>query len=327
MNNLSKITVSLIALVLVGGAGVVRSQTTTPEVILDEVVAESASTTNIVATDTEVGAVAESSATTSEEVTVSESNTQVSEESPVEPLVSETVITDPFATNTPPFLSITSPVSEKSVTGVVSIIANASDKETSVAGVQFFLDGKELGQPMFKEPYVVQDWHSTGTPNGVHILKVVAYDTEGKTTESSVSLTFANDEADIKLADEPPLEPTIILQASGGPAPKVKAGSIEANVTIENISSCKQCKNASPEASVLIYVTPWYPNDGIDDAKATTQYSEKSIFVPVLKRGGKYVVSWSGSITTPGKYYFVAVVDPDNTLGAKRTTRSVFEVQ
>ncbi len=326
MNTFSKTIVLTLTILVIGVAGVVSSQTTTPETItednlLAEEVVDSATTTETLS-DPVIEDVPEENATTSEVI----SNTESSGETQAIELVVDKVV-DPFATNTAPYVSMTSPLGEKTVSGVITISAQASDKETGVAGVQFLLDGKELGQPLFKEPYVIQGWYSTGTPNGVHTLTARAYDEEGKTTESTVTVTFANEEVDIKLAPELPTEPTLILQASGGPASKVKAGSIEANVTIENVTSCKQCKSASPEASVLVYVTPWYPNDGIDDAKANLKYSEKSISVPVLKRGGKYVVLWSGSITNPGKYYFVAVVDPDNILGAKRITRSVFEVQ
>ena len=93
---------------------------------------------------------------------------------------------------TPPAVSITAPAAGATVSGAsVSITAEASDN-VGVAGVQFKLDGADLGAEVTSVPYNVS-WNTTTTGNGPHTLTAVARDTAGNTTTSSeVSVTVSN---------------------------------------------------------------------------------------------------------------------------------------
>src|SRR5260221_2431548 len=73
---------------------------------------------------------------------------------------------------TPPTVSITAPVSGASVSGTTSVTASASDN-VGVVGVQFKLDGSNLGAEDTTAPYSVS-WNTTTTGNGSHTLSAVA---------------------------------------------------------------------------------------------------------------------------------------------------------
>src|SRR4051794_27820225 len=90
-----------------------------------------------------------------------------------------------------PVVSMTAPAAAATVTGVVSISAAASDN-VGVAGVQFRLDGADLGLEVTSPPYSIF-WNSATSVNGTHVLTAIARDSAGNTTTAaSVSVTVAN---------------------------------------------------------------------------------------------------------------------------------------
>jgi YD repeat-containing protein len=92
---------------------------------------------------------------------------------------------------TPPTVSIAAPVSGSTVSGTVTVSANASDN-VAVAGVQFQLDGTNLGAEVISSPYSVL-WNTTTVSNGTHTLTAIARDTSGNTAASSpVTVTVSN---------------------------------------------------------------------------------------------------------------------------------------
>jgi glucose/arabinose dehydrogenase/PKD repeat protein len=93
--------------------------------------------------------------------------------------------------NTQPSVSITAPASGATVSGSVSVAADASDN-VGVAGVQFKLDGTDLGAEDTSAPYSVS-WNSTLASNGSHTLTAVARDAAGNTrTSGGVTVTVSN---------------------------------------------------------------------------------------------------------------------------------------
>src|SRR5437763_12960091 len=75
---------------------------------------------------------------------------------------------------TPPTVSITAPAGGASVSATVSVTATASDN-VGVVGVQFKLDGANLGVEDTASPYSVS-WDTTTATNGSHTLTAVARD-------------------------------------------------------------------------------------------------------------------------------------------------------
>ena len=93
---------------------------------------------------------------------------------------------------TPPTVSLTAPAAGATVSGsAVQVAAGASDN-VGVAGVQFKLDGANLGSEVTSPPYSLS-WNTGTAANGSHTLTAVARDEAGNTTTSGgVSVTVSN---------------------------------------------------------------------------------------------------------------------------------------
>lgn len=92
---------------------------------------------------------------------------------------------------TPPAVSVTAPTAGQTVSGTITVSANATDN-VGVAGVQFKLDGANLGAEDTAGPFSVS-WNTTTAANGAHSLTAVARDAAGNiTTSSAVSVTVSN---------------------------------------------------------------------------------------------------------------------------------------
>lgn len=88
-----------------------------------------------------------------------------------------------------PAVSITPP--SGTLSGTVTLAATASDN-LGVAGVQFKLDGANLGAEDTSSPYSVA-WNTATASNGTHTLTAVARDAAGNsTTSGSVIVTVGN---------------------------------------------------------------------------------------------------------------------------------------
>src|SRR5205823_2099739 len=98
-----------------------------------------------------------------------------------------TVVTDA----TPPVVSVTAPASNASVSGAITITATASDN-VGVVGVQFQVDGLNLGSEDLTAPYSAP-WNTTVLSDGIHTVRAVARDLAGnQTTSAAVSVSVAN---------------------------------------------------------------------------------------------------------------------------------------
>ena len=96
------------------------------------------------------------------------------------------------ADTTPPTVSITSPVSGSAVSATITVAASASDN-VAVVGVQFKLDGNNLGAEDAVAPYSIS-WNTTTATNGSHLLTAVARDAAGNsTTSTALTVTVNND--------------------------------------------------------------------------------------------------------------------------------------
>lgn len=91
----------------------------------------------------------------------------------------------------PPTVSITFPHYGDTVSGTITVTATAADNHR-VVGVQFKLDGTNLGAEVTSPPYQVT-WDTTTTTNGTHTLTAVARDPAGlMTTSAIVKVNVAN---------------------------------------------------------------------------------------------------------------------------------------
>src|SRR4029453_13954430 len=94
---------------------------------------------------------------------------------------------DVYAASVPPptapaprAASVPAPAAAATVSTTVNVTANATAGSGTVAGVQFLLDGVNLGAEDTSSPYAV-NWDTTAATNGTHFLTAVARDTNGGT--------------------------------------------------------------------------------------------------------------------------------------------------
>jgi hypothetical protein len=100
-------------------------------------------------------------------------------------------VTGTSSDTTRPTVALTAPAAGTTVRGTVLVTASVTDN-VRVAGVQFKLDGVNLGPERTFAPYAAT-WYTTMTADGRHILTAVARDTAGNTsTSAGVSVTVAN---------------------------------------------------------------------------------------------------------------------------------------
>ena len=93
--------------------------------------------------------------------------------------------------NTPPTVSITAPAADRTVAGLVTVSADATDN-VGVVRVQFRLDGQPLGTALTAAPWSVT-WDAGASPDGSYVLTAVARDAAGNTkTSRAVTVTVDN---------------------------------------------------------------------------------------------------------------------------------------
>jgi subtilisin family serine protease len=97
----------------------------------------------------------------------------------------------PVAVSGAPSVQLTSPVDGATLSGLVSVSAVASD-DVGVVGVQFKLDGVNLGSEVTTAPYSLT-WDTHPAANGTHSLSAVARDSDGHATATALTVTVAND--------------------------------------------------------------------------------------------------------------------------------------
>jgi len=91
--------------------------------------------------------------------------------------------------NAPPTVSITSPTTGTTVSGIVNIAATATDNH-SINKVEFYVDNTLLATDA-TSPYSYS-WDSTTIIDGTHSLKAKAFDSAGNNTTATISITVSN---------------------------------------------------------------------------------------------------------------------------------------
>lgn len=101
---------------------------------------------------------------------------------------------------TAPSVSITAPLNDDTLSNTVDVRADATDN-VGVAGVQFKLDGVNLGAEDTVAPYSVA-WDTKTASNTTHSLTAVARDAAGNTASNAISVAVRNGDT------SPPTAPT-----------------------------------------------------------------------------------------------------------------------
>ncbi len=112
-----------------------------------------------------------------------------------------------------PTVAVTAPAAGSTVTGTVVVSGSATDN-VGVIGVQFKLDGVNLGTEVTTPPYAVT-WNTTANADGAHVLSAVARDAAGNSaTSAGVTVTVANGTAQASGAQTSDTTPPAISTAS-----------------------------------------------------------------------------------------------------------------
>jgi uncharacterized protein (TIGR03790 family) len=108
-------------------------------------------------------------------------------------VIAQFTVSGPAASDTtPPTVSMTAPANGATLAGTVVVSATATDN-VAMAGVQFQLDGANLGaMVMGAGPSYSVSWNTTTAANGTHTLSAVATDTSGNSATNSISVTVNN---------------------------------------------------------------------------------------------------------------------------------------
>ena len=88
-------------------------------------------------------------------------------------------------------VSMVSPVLNAIVTSMTNVSASATDQSNSITGIQFLLDGNNLGAQVTSAPYSIA-WDTTTATAGTHALSAIAHDSAGLNT-TAATLTVAVD--------------------------------------------------------------------------------------------------------------------------------------
>ena len=90
----------------------------------------------------------------------------------------------------PPAVVVIAPAAGGTAVSLTSLAANAMDS-VGVAGVQFMIDGVNIGSEVTTAPYYMT-WNSTTVSNGTHTLTARARNTSSLTSSSSITINVDN---------------------------------------------------------------------------------------------------------------------------------------
>ena len=97
-----------------------------------------------------------------------------------------------FDDTTAPTVGLTAPAGGAVTSGTLPLSATASDPQTGVASVQFFVDGAPVGLPDTMAPYSLS-YDTTGHADGSSVaVKARAVNADGDAAESTVNITIDN---------------------------------------------------------------------------------------------------------------------------------------
>lgn len=199
-----------------------------------------------------------------------------------------------------PTISLTAPTGGATVSGTaVTVSATASDN-VGVAGVQFKLDGANLGVEDTIAPYSIA-WNTTTATNASHSLTAVARDAAGNSaTSAAVSVTVSNVPADTT-------SPTVALTAPAagaqvGPVPVTVNATASDNVGVVGVQFKLDGANLGTEDLSAPYATIWDPT-------ATTSGSHNLTAV-ARDAAGNQTTSAAVAVTVDHTAPSITITDP-----------------
>jgi len=189
----------------------------------------------------------------------------------------------------PPRVALTAPTTRSTVSGTISVKANASDG-VGVEGVQFQLDGVDLGTEDTTAPYSIP-WDTTTTTNGTHSLTATARDAAGNRKSAAISVRVANSNPG---------------SGSGGGTTNPNGGTTNpGGGTTDTTAPTASITTPSPDADVSGTVT--LSADAADDVGvAGVQFALDGTPLGAEELRAPYSISWDTTTTTDGAHSLTA---------------------
>ena len=130
----------------------------------------------------------------------------------------------PAADAIDPVVRIISPAEDATVSGTVTIVAEATD-EGGIAGVTFEVDGRMIGTEVVTAPWRIA-WSTSASGSGSHILTAIARDAAGNAVRSAVVPVVVGETAPPPFPPPPNHNPTAVGDAltSAGRIPVTFSG-------------------------------------------------------------------------------------------------------
>jgi len=151
---------------------------------------------------------------------------------------------------TPPTVAVTNPAGGATVIGSITIGATASDN-VGVAGVQFTLDGVNLGAEQTAAGPYAMTWNSATVANGAHVIAAVARDGAGNQQTSSVTVTVANDTTPPTVALTNPANAAVVTGSV------LLGASATDNVGVAGVQFAVDGVNLGAEITTGLYELAW----------------------------------------------------------------------
>ncbi|MEP4532130.1 MAG: Ig-like domain-containing protein [Cyclobacteriaceae bacterium] len=150
--------------------------------------------------------------------------------------------------SSPPTVSISAPADGATVSGTSqTITAIANDVDDDLTGVQFKLNGTNLGSQDTSSPFTYS-WNTTNHTNGQYALEAVATDDEGQSVSTSILVTISNN--------------------TGGSSPTISFDSPSNSATVSGTNELIQVSTSDADGDI---VSVQYKLDGTNIGSAVTQ--------------------------------------------------------
>lgn len=196
-----------------------------------------------------------------------------------------------------PTVSLTAPSSGSTVSGTITVSANASDN-VGVVGVQFKLDAANLGAEDTTSPYSVS-WNTTTATNGSHNLVAVARDAaNNRATSTAATITVDN------------AAPTV--------------SSVTATSITYNSAVITWTTNEASDSQVEYGLTASYGSQTTLNTSMVTSHSQllSSLSASTLYHYRVKSKDAAGNLATSGDYTFTTAATPTLTVALSATPNS-----
>jgi uncharacterized protein DUF4082/Big-like domain-containing protein len=195
---------------------------------------------------------------------------------------------------TAPTVSITTPANGATVSGsAVTVSATAADN-VGVVGVQFKLDGANLGAEDTASPYTFS-WNTTTTANGNHTWTAVARDAAGNTT-TSTAVTVTVNNGDITAPTVSITTPANNATVSGS-AVTVSATAAD-NVGVVGVQFKLDGANLGAEDTASPYTFSWNTSTTANGSHAVTAVARDAAGNTATSAAVTVVVSNAAALST-----------------------------